>query len=247
MDRITVTKLNHVFLYIQTEPSIEKELSDHFCFYVPGYKFMPAYKNRMWDGKIRLYDLRTKQLYTGLFKYLKEFASARDYEVLVESNREYGRPDITENIDIPALLNELHLSVNGDKIEAREYQKEALHHALSNQQSLLLSPTASGKSLIIYMAIRHYLSTYNEGNILLVVPTTSLVEQMYSDFADYSQYDEWNVDDNCHKIYAGKEKYNIKNRVVITTWQSVYKERTPWFEDFGMVIGDEAHNFKAKI
>jgi superfamily II DNA or RNA helicase len=246
MDRITVTKLNHVFLYIQTEPSIEKELSDHFCFYVPGYKFMPAYKNRMWDGKIRLYDLRTKQLYTGLFKYLKEFASARDYEVLVESNREYGRPDITENIDIPALLNELHLSVNGDKIEAREYQKEALHHALSNQQSLLLSPTASGKSLIIYMAIRHYLSTYNEGNILLVVPTTSLVEQMYSDFADYSQYDEWNVDENCHKIYAGKEKYNIKNRVVITTWQSVYKERTPWFEDFGMVIGDEAHNFKAK-
>ena len=207
---------------------------------------MPAYKNRMWDGKIRLYDLRTKQLYTGLFKYLKEFASARDYEVLVESNREYGRPDITENIDIPALLNELHLSVNGDKVEAREYQKEALHHALSNQQSLLLSPTASGKSLIIYMAIRHYLSTYNEGNILLVVPTTSLVEQMYSDFADYSQYDEWNVDDNCHKIYAGKEKYNIKNRVVITTWQSVYKERTPWFEDFGMVIGDEAHNFKAK-
>ena len=246
MDRITVTKLNHVFLYIQTEPSIEKELSDHFCFYVPGYKFMPAYKNRMWDGKIRLYDLRTKQLYTGLFKYLCEFASARDYEILVESNREYGRPDITENIDIPALLNELHLSVNGDKIEAREYQKEALHHALSNQQSLLLSPTASGKSLIIYMAIRHYLSTYNEGNILLVVPTTSLVEQMYSDFADYSQYDEWNVDENCHKIYAGKEKYNIKNRVVITTWQSVYKERTPWFEDFGMVIGDEAHNFKAK-
>ena len=246
MDRITVTKLNHVFLYIQTEPSIEKELSDHFCFYVPGYKFMPAYKNRMWDGKIRLYDLRTKQLYTGLFKYLCEFASARDYEILVESNREYGRPDITENIDIPALLNELHLSVNGDKIEAREYQKEALHHALSNQQSLLLSPTASGKSLIIYMAIRHYLSTYNEGNILLVVPTTSLVEQMYSDFADYSQYDEWNVDENCHKIYAGKEKYNIKNRVVITTWQSVYKERTLWFEDFGMVIGDEAHNFKAK-
>ena len=246
MDRITVTKLNHVFLYIQTEPSIEKELSDHFCFYVPGYKFMPAYKNRMWDGKIRLYDLRTKQLYTGLFKYLKEFAAARDYEVLVESNREYGRPDTTENIDIPALLNELHLSVNGDKIKAREYQKEALHHALSNQQSLLLSPTASGKSLIIYMAIRYYLSTYTDGNILLVVPTTSLVEQMYSDFADYSQYDEWNVDDNCHKIYAGKEKYNIKNRVVITTWQSVYKERTSWFEDFGMVIGDEAHNFKAK-
>jgi len=246
MDRITVTKLNHVFLYIQTDPGIEQELSDHFCFYVPGYKFMPAYRNRMWDGKIRLFDLRKKQLYTGLFKYMYEFAASRDYEIVVENNDYYGRPDTVQDIDVPSLLNELHLTAGGNKIEARQYQQDALQHALSNQQSLLLSPTASGKSLIIYMAIRYYLSTYTEGNVLLVVPTTSLVEQMYSDFGDYSQYDEWSVDENCHRIYSGKEKYNIKNRVIITTWQSIYKERGPWFEDFGMVVGDEAHNFKAK-
>ena len=246
MDKIIVSKANHVFLNIQTDPGIEMELADHFCFYVPGYKFMPAYKNRMWDGKIRLFDLRKKQLYSGLFKYMYEFAQARDYEVVVEDNDYYGRPDITENIDVPALLNELHLTAGGNKIEARKYQQDAVHHALSNRQSLLLSPTASGKSLIIYMAIRYYLSTYDEGNILLIVPTTSLVEQMYSDFGDYSQYDEWNVDENCHRIYGGKEKYDIKQRVVISTWQSIFKERAPWFADYGMVIGDEAHNFKAK-
>ena len=246
MDKIIISKANHVFLNIQTDAGIEQELSDHFCFYVPGYKFMPAYKNRMWDGKIRLYDLRKKLLYTGLFKYLREFAAARDYEIEIENNDNYGRPDITENIDVPALLDELHLTAGGDKIEARDYQKEAVHHALSNRQSLLLSPTASGKSLIIYMAIRYYLSTYDEGNILLIVPTTSLVEQMYSDFGDYSQYDEWNVEEDCHRIYGGKEKYDIRKRVVISTWQSIYKERPAWFQDFGMVVGDEAHNFKAK-
>ena len=246
MDKIIISKANHVFLNIQTDAGIEQELSDHFCFYVPGYKFMPAYKNRMWDGKIRLYDLRKKLLYTGLFKYLREFAAARDYEIEIENNDNYGRPDITENIDVPALLDELHLTAGGDKIEARDYQKEAVHHALSNRQSLLLSPTASGKSLIIYMAIRYYLSTYDEGNILLIVPTTSLVEQMYSDFGDYSQYDEWNVEEDCHRIYGGKEKYDIRKRVVISTWQSIYKERPTWFQDFGMVVGDEAHNFKAK-
>lgn len=246
MDKIIISKANHVFLNIQTDAGIEQELSDHFCFYVPGYKFMPAYKNRMWDGKIRLYDLRKKVLYTGLFKYLQEFAAARDYEIEIENNDNYGRPDITENIDVPALLDELHLTAGGDKIEARDYQKEAVHHALSNRQSLLLSPTASGKSLIIYMAIRYYLSTYDEGNILLIVPTTSLVEQMYSDFGDYSQYDEWNVEEDCHRIYGGKEKYDIRKRVVISTWQSIYKERPAWFQDFGMVVGDEAHNFKAK-
>jgi len=246
MDRITVSKKNHVFINIQTDPGIEMELADHFCFFVPGYKFMPAYKNRMWDGKIRLFDTRKKQLYSGLFKYMYEFAAARDYEVVVEDNFTYGRPDTIQNIDVPALIDELHLTAGGAKIEARQYQQDALEHALSNRQSLLLSPTASGKSLIIYMAIRYYLNTYDEGNILLIVPTTSLVEQMYSDFADYSQYDEWDVEENCHKIYGGKEKYSIKQRVVISTWQSIYKERAPWFEGYGMVIGDEAHNFKAK-
>jgi len=122
---------------------------------------------------------------------------------------------------------------------------EALEHALSNKKSLLLSPTASGKSLIIYMAIRAFLDS-SDRNVLLIVPTTSLVEQMYSDFSDYSSQDEWSAEDNCHKIYSGKEKYNINQRIVITTWQSIYKMQTPWFENYGMVIGDEAHNFKAK-
>jgi superfamily II DNA or RNA helicase len=100
--------------------------------------------------------------------------------------------------------------------------------------------------LIIYMAIRYYLETYG-ANILLIVPTTSLVEQMYSDFEDYAYFEEdFKVEDNCHRIYSGKEKFGVKSRVIITTWQSIYKLPTAWFENFGMVIGDEAHNFKAK-
>ena len=244
MDLIKIKKKNEAFLEIITEPSIEHELAEHFCFFVPGYKFMPAYKNRMWDGKIRLYDLRKKTLYTGLFQYIKEFADARQYDIELD-NGTYGMPGAKNLIDIPALLNELTLTAGGNKITPRDYQLEALEHALSNSQSLLLSPTASGKSLIIYMAIRFFLEASDQ-SILLIVPTTSLVEQMYSDFADYSQFDEWNVEENCHKIYAGREKYNIPNRVVITTWQSIYKEKSDWFQPFGMVVGDEAHSFKAK-
>jgi len=206
---------------------------------------MPAYKNRMWDGKIRLFDLRKKVIYGGLFKYIKEFAQARGYELICEDNSMYGRPDTEELHDIESLLDGLSLSVNGVGITPRSYQLDALSRALQEKKSLLLSPTASGKSLIIYLAIRYHLEM-NQGNVLLIVPTTSLVEQMYSDFGDYSGTDEWNVGDNCHKIYSGKEKYNIKQRVIITTWQSIYKENSNWFQDFGMVVGDEAHNFKAK-
>ena len=86
MDIIKVKKKNESFLEIITDPSIEMELAEHFCFYVPGYKFMPAYKNRMWDGKIRLFDLRKKTLYSGLFQYMQEFANARQYDIQPEPN-----------------------------------------------------------------------------------------------------------------------------------------------------------------
>lgn len=246
MDKIRVKKLNHVNLQIECDAGIQMELSEHFCFFVPGYKFMPAFKNRMWDGKIRLFDVRKQTLYCGLFHYLKEFAEVRDYQIVVEENHVYGRPDTEEVIDVPALLNELTLSSGKTMIKPRDYQVDALDHALRNRQALLLSPTASGKSLIIYMALRYYLESY-QASILLIVPTTSLVEQMYSDFEDYAYFEEeFKVEDYCHRIYSGKEKYNVKKRVIITTWQSIYKLPPSWFQGFGMVIGDEAHNFKAK-
>ena len=246
MDKIRVKKLNHVNLQIECDAGIQMELSEHFCFFVPGYKWMPAYKNKMWDGKIRLFDVRKQTLYCGLFHYLKEFAEVRDYQIVVEENHVYGRPDTEEVIDVPALLNELTLSSGKTMIKPRDYQVDALDHALRNRQALLLSPTASGKSLIIYMALRYYLESY-QASILLIVPTTSLVEQMYSDFEDYAYFEEeFKVEDYCHRIYSGKEKYNVKKRVIITTWQSVYKLPSSWFQGFGMVIGDEAHNFKAK-
>ena len=240
METLVIKKLNEAFMSIECEPSIERELSEHFCFFVPGYKFMPAYRNRMWDGKIRLFDQRKKTLYTGLFKYLKEFCEIRDYNIVTD-----GLVDETLDHDIDTFLEDVDLTAGGNKIIPRDYQINALKKALTETKSLLLSPTASGKSLIIYLAIRYYLEFYNK-RILIIVPTTSLVEQMYSDFADYSTKDGWNVEDHCHKIYSGREKFDINQRVIISTWQSVYKLPQPWFQEFGMVIGDEAHNFKAK-
>ena len=245
MDTVTIQKKNEVFLNVQCDPSIEMELSEHFQFFVPGYKFMPAYRNRMWDGKIRLYDSRKKLLYTGLHKYLREFCDVRDYNLEVIDSPAYGALQSALSPDIDGLLSQMSLSVNGADIIPRPYQLEGLSHTLSQEKSLLLSPTASGKSLIIYLAIRYFLDVF-EGNVLLIVPTTSLVEQMYSDFGDYSSKDTWPHADNCHRIYSGREKHNVNQRVIISTWQSVYKLPQSWFAGFGMVIGDEAHNFKAK-
>ena len=92
---------------------------------------------------------------------------------------------------------------------------------------------------MIYALVRFHVNANRR--ILIVVPTTSLVEQMYKDFADYG----WNVDVFCYKIYAGESKNNNRY-VTISTWQSIYKQPRKWFEQFDVIVGDEAHQFKAK-
>ena len=246
MSVLKIRNKNHAFLHVDCEPGVANELSDFFTFYVPGYKFMPSYKNKMWDGKIRLYDVRTKELPAGLFKYLEEFADTpgREYELELNHDNYYGMPAVENHVDM-SYMNDLTLTSKGQKIEARDYQLRAIEKGLTDKRGLLISPTASGKSLIIYSIVRWYLENKDK-RILIVVPTTSLVEQLYKDFGDYSEYDDgFDNEELCHRIYSGKSK-EFRERVVITTWQSIYKLQTPWFEQFGMVIGDEAHNFKAK-
>ena len=92
--------------------------------------------------------------------------------------------------------------------------------------------------MLIFNLLR--LKDTKQDKILIIVPTTSLVEQLYKDFKDYG----YNSDRNVHRIYQGHEK-DTNKRVIISTWQSIYKLPKVWFKQFGMVIGDEAHLFKA--
>lgn len=244
MERIELIKINQSLIGVRADDGICMELSLAFSFYVDGYKFMPAYKNGLWDGKIRLFDARTKTIPQGLYKDVIEFANKHGYQVDLIEHPEYGVPGETYKFD-PGFIDEIPLTSKGKKIEARPYQRDAVCDALHNKSRLLLSPTASGKSLMIYLMIRHYLDNF-DGDVLLVVPTTSLVEQMYGDFADYSEYDDsWDVEESCHTIIGGRSKSTDK-RVVISTWQSIYKQPKNWFARYGMVLGDEAHGFKAK-
>lgn len=249
MDKLVITQKNQSVCLVHTIPGIANELVDFFSFYVPGYKFVPSYRNKMWDGKIRLFNAQSCELPIGLFSYVQEFAKARGYVIEVEHDAYYGRPDSTNDIafdDLIDFVKELTLSSRGSQIAPREYQLEAMVEAVHRKRAILLSPTGSGKSLIIYMLMRWMLANSTK-KVLIIVPTTSLVQQMYADFEDYSTYDEsWDVENMCHRIYQGKPKMNMSQRVFISTWQSIYKLPGVWFEQFGTVFGDEVHNFKSK-
>ena len=231
---LIIEKRNEVYITIECEPDVQREISEFFTFYVPGYKFMPAFRNRMWDGKIRLFSQKTKEIYFGLYPYIKAFAEERGYTIVCGKDVEINNK--VDKDTVKHFCNSL-----GQKFEARDYQIDAVYSNLRFNRSLLLSPTASGKSFIIYALIRYYTHLLKDKKCLLIVPTTSLVEQMYSDFESYG----WNVKKNCHRLYSGYSNQTDK-KVLISTWQSLYKLPREYFKQFGCVFGDEAHLFKSK-
>lgn len=238
---IRIEKVNEVFLRVYSDSGIEQELSQFFTFEVPGARFMPAFKAKIWDGKLRLYDLHRKTLYVGLLKYLQEFADRNCYKI--EYLNEVVSTTKISHQDVKDYAEWLNLHGRGQPIEIRDYQIDAIQKALNVERTMLLSPTASGKSLMIYTIMRHHLE---EGRkCILIVPTTSLVEQMYADFKDYSSMNGWKVDRHCQKLYSGFSK-DFQADVLLTTWQSVYKQPQAWFQQFDVIFGDEAHQFKAK-
>lgn len=242
-DRIIVRKKNEVYVTIECEKHLAKEISEYFTFFVPGYKFTPEFRKRTWDGKIRLFNLRANTLYLGLITYLESFAEERGYLIEYED----PRADLTEDYSLvlaKKFTKELNLHSQGNPIDVRDYQLNAFVHVMRNKRALLLSPTASGKSLMIYLFIRQMID-YKGYKGLIIVPTTSLVEQLYSDFTDYSSNNDFDIESNIHKVYQGKDKYSNKN-LIISTWQSLYQLPEEYFQQFDYIIGDEAHLFKAQ-
>ncbi|MDP7366873.1 MAG: DEAD/DEAH box helicase family protein [Candidatus Pacebacteria bacterium] len=233
-----IEKKNEVYLILKDlEPSTSQELSSFFTFEVPGAKFMPMYRNRMWDGKIRLFSPGSGEIYVGLLPYIKKFCDRNNVDYIIGEGVEDDR-DVVREV-VKGFVKSLKPKSKGKSLKIRDYQIDAVHHAIARNRALLVSPTASGKSLIIYALVRYY---HMMGlKTLILVPTTSLVEQMYTDFEDYG----WSSGTYCQKIYQGHDR-KVTRDVVISTWQSIYKMPKKYFEQFGCIIGDEAHLFKAK-
>ena len=231
MDIIDIHKRDEVYLKLECDRGVAMELSEYFTFEVPGAKFMPAVRNKIWDGKIRLFNVNSMQIYVGLLDHIKRFAKDRDYQVNIHDGLE-------DTMDIP--LNGLEKFLTEKRFKPRDYQLRAVAHAIRKNRALILSPTASGKSFIIYSLLKYYLRKECK-KVLVIVPTTSLVSQMDSDFTDYSDGTFYET----HKIMSGQDKEHPTARVFISTWQSIYKLPKKYFDQFDAIVGDEAHLFKA--
>ena len=228
---LIIDKIDEVYLKIEADADIRRELGEYFTFEVPGFKFMPQFRNRVWDGKIRLFSYATGKIYTGLYPYIVNWCKENNVQVVDGTKIKDTKVDISK---VDEFIKALKIPM-----EVRDYQKEAFIHAVKKNRCLLLSPTASGKSLIVYLLTR-FNQLRIKNKILIIVPTTSLVEQLYKDFKDYG-YDS---DKYVHRIYEGHSRETDK-QIIISTWQSIYNQPKKWFGQFDMIVGDEAHLFKA--
>lgn len=238
---VEIRKVNNVFIQVIADASIRMGMSEHFARYVKGYQFQPKYKARIWDGKIRFFQYQNGFIYCGLIKDVLEYCKENGLKVKVDDEVKSlfnFKNNCSEYID------RLELSAHGNKIEFRDYQKKAIVAAITQKRKLIQSPTSSGKSSIIYGITRYLLdNVFEHERILIVVPTIGLVTQLKSDFKDYSTLNGWDVDEY---VSTSTEKHSRRNkRVLITTWQSIYRNDPEWFLPFRALIVDEVHQATA--
>lgn len=224
-----VSYVDEVYCRINCDRAIAMELSDRFSFMVPNARFMPSYRNKVWDGKIRLFNVRNQQIYSGLRSQIEKYCNENDYTYTEDSEFASDSFSIKEAQEFIQTLS------LPEGMVPYEYQVEAFAKAIRDRRRLFLSPTSSGKSLIIYL-----ITKYLKKRTLIIVPKVSLVNQLASDFCEYDA----SIEPHIHKIFAGEDKNSDKG-IYITTWQSIYKLPKAWFSKFGLLIGDEAHTFTA--
>lgn len=230
---LQINSINAAFLSLQTDDlGVLRHISDHFSFYVPTAKYHPAFKSGKWDGKIRLLQ-KGKFIYSGLKSKLIDFLTTNQYSYQDNTHK---------NILISKQLTHELLTKITLPFPIRDYQQRSVTTLLEQGSGLLISPTSSGKSLILFLILVILLKLVKPKKIIIGVPTISLVQQLASDFISYCTTEKMLsfFNNNVHLLYGGQEK-DYSKRIMIGTFASLSNLSEDFFHDADVVIGDECH------
>ena len=240
---INITKENESYLrVIGLSEHEHSRLAEDLAFYVPGYKFDSRFRSGQWDGKIRLLKKNSTLLYLGLLDTLKSLL--QKYSIPFTTSDQFCDIGYSED-RISSALKYLKLPEHIE--EVFKHQIDFMKIALSTKKCIVVSPTGSGKSLCLYIYAKYLIENFLDADskILLVVPSTSLVCQMQTDFESYDTYYN-TIKDKIHPIIGGLEKDDPTKQIYISTWQSIYDLPKEYFQKFKVLIVDEVHRAKAK-
>jgi superfamily II DNA or RNA helicase len=232
---VIIHKVNESFVRLETSQAIESHVFHSFRFTNNKLRYHPKVKARLWDGYINLFNIRSKLIYLGLIEDLVFFFKENEYTYSFSFSKENNF-----NAD---LLQDTY-SLIDDNFELFDHQKQAIEFALKANRGIIISATGSGKSLIMYTLAMYYLLN-NSKKILIIVPRTQLVKQLANAFMEYHKGDKEEFGKSFELIYSGTDK-NPDSSIVFSTWQSLHQNPKEFFEDYDVVMFDEAHMAKAK-
>jgi superfamily II DNA or RNA helicase len=237
MSDVVIEKKNEVYIKLKCEPHILYEIAEYFIFEPSSVKFMSQYRSKHWDGKIRLLSTATGEIYAGLLDKVIAKIKNHGYTYEFKDNKYYDLPfEVNEEITEEGVKGYMkHICT----LNPYDYQVNAVYECLRYNRKTIVSATSSGKSYMIYALVRYYVT--KKKRVLVVFPTTSLIQQMYKDWIEYG----WNAEKYCHMIYSGQEK-NTELEVTLSTWQGIHKLDKSFFEGYDCVIVDECHGCKSK-
>lgn len=218
--------------YIEASNSLIMEIRDYFSFEVEGARFNPKFKWGAWDGKIRLMD-NNGLLPIGLVPMLERYAKENDYSIHIDSM--FTPETLISKTDFDAWIKNLKIYSGQNEIKPYWYQEDSVFAAINGQMRTLNLPTSAGKSLIQSLIARWYYENM-EGKILMIVPTTQLVDQMIDDFEDYRLFPRAAM-----LGIRGGTKRDSDAVVYVSTWQTACKQSPEWFKQFGCLMVDECH------
>lgn len=230
-----IVYVNESFLRVDCEFDVAKTINDHFTLYPNGYQWDKRYRAGIWDGKVRLFRLNEHKLYVGLLQKLVNFLTKLNISFSVDPRLRRAKTNFSE-----AEIQKFIATKMKSKLENRPYQIWSVQKALEKNRCVLVSPTASGKSFILYVMMNILLYLNKKRKILLIVPSIGLVEQMFYDFVEYASnlcdYSKY-----MQKIFGGQSK-DIERPITISTWQSLQDMPEEYFEQFNAVLVDECHS-----
>lgn len=235
MKDVIIHKVNESYVKLVCSDGIAKHVYSNFRFTNNKLKYHPKVKARLWDGYINLFNIRNNQIYLGLIEDLVKFFIENGYTYEFSFKKEHKFDEV--------LLKEA-LALVEDEFQAYDHQSSGIEFALKNNRGIVVSATASGKSFILYVIAMYYLLLGCK-KILLIVPRTQLVEQLSKDFLSYHKGDKKSFESLFELIYSGSKKNN-NSSLVFSTWQSIHNNPPEFFEDFDVVLFDEAHMAKSK-
>lgn len=240
MEKLIITKLNETYCKLECDDYIKVMIQKYFCFRPNNYQFMPTYRMGKWDGYVRLYDIHRNLFPTGLLFKLVKLCNDTDIDIEWKNFISTNNIDVDYNFVTDYAKNILKL-----KFPVRDYQIDGVLKGLKEKHCILLSPTGTGKSLIIYILTRLILKYNKHFRILIVVPTLSLIDQMVGDFCDYAFDTGLDFNLLCQKIYSGHTK-DISKQIVVSTYQSLQNMKSDYFKQFDAILVDECHTGSLK-